>query len=465
MTVGQQFRQARQTRSLTLEQVAQATRIRPHYLEALEDDDFSALPSVVQGRGFIRAYASFLKLDGEAMLAILDGNEPPTSTPPPPTPKPPAPQSNEKIEAPSVEPAPDSALHPPAAITSERGPQLAVSPQQTSWEPMRPIFVDIGKQLQRQRELLGLSLEDVERHTHLRRHYLQAIENGDMQGLPSPVQGRGMLNNYATFLGLNPEPLMMQFAEGLQMSLAARREIAQEQSASRKPQHNQATDRSFKLPAPLRRFFSVDMLIGLTLGIFLMLFIAWGSIRIFSMQSAQVSTLTQTAPSIAEVLLASPTPTVTFTPAPPTATSPIPPALQIQNTASLPPEGEVASGEGQEISDKVQIYINITQRTWLRVIVDGKTEMEGRVIPGAYTFVGEAMVEILTGNGAAVEVYYNQRNLGAMGLFGQVVNKIYTLQGVADPTPTPAPTGEPSLLTTATPVAPGGASATAPTLP
>jgi cytoskeletal protein RodZ len=79
----------------------------------------------------------------------------------------------------------------------------------------------MGLLLQRQRDLLGLSLEDVERHTHLRTHYLRALEAGKLEDLPSPVQGRGMLKNYTTFLGLDPEPLLLRFAEGLQARLAA----------------------------------------------------------------------------------------------------------------------------------------------------------------------------------------------------------------------------------------------------
>ena len=39
-------------------------------------------------------------------------------------------------------------------------------------------------------------------------------------GLPSPVQGRGMLKNYADFLGLESDTLLLTFADGLQTGLA-----------------------------------------------------------------------------------------------------------------------------------------------------------------------------------------------------------------------------------------------------
>lgn len=69
--------------------------------------------------------------------------------------------------------------------------------------------------------------------------------------------------------------------------------------------------------------------------------------------------------------------------------------------------------------------------------VDGKVELEGRVIPGsAYSFAGEDEVEILTGNGAALQLIFNQNDLGPMGIFGEVVDRVFTPQGELLPTPT-----------------------------
>ena len=217
--VGQKLRQAREARSLTVEQVAQATYIRVHYLEAMEAGRFDSLPSKAQVRGFIRVYASFLGLDTEVLLDALDSGESPTVPIAPPS----APERAEE--------------------TSPDDPDQA-----------QQILVRIGEDLQRQRELLGLSLEDVERHTHLRQHYLKALEAGDLEGLPSTVQGRGMLNNYAVFLGLDPEPLLLRYADGLQASLSVRQ-------TSRRGSRPVSSRSGPRLPAPLRRLFSGDILI------------------------------------------------------------------------------------------------------------------------------------------------------------------------------------------------------------
>jgi cytoskeletal protein RodZ len=81
ITIGQQLRQRREARSLTIGQVASATRIRAHYLTAMETGEFGLLPSPVHVRGFLRAYAEFLEMDVEPLLSELEGKETPATTP------------------------------------------------------------------------------------------------------------------------------------------------------------------------------------------------------------------------------------------------------------------------------------------------------------------------------------------------------------------------------------------------
>lgn len=76
-SIGARLRQARELRHLTLPQVSESTKLRAHYLQALENDDYSAMPSAAQARGFLRIYAEFLELD----LADLLPPAPPEPAP------------------------------------------------------------------------------------------------------------------------------------------------------------------------------------------------------------------------------------------------------------------------------------------------------------------------------------------------------------------------------------------------
>jgi cytoskeleton protein RodZ len=66
--IGATLREARERRQLTYEQVEAETKIRAKYLRALEEEEFDSLPSGTYVRGFLRAYASYLGLDGRLFV-------------------------------------------------------------------------------------------------------------------------------------------------------------------------------------------------------------------------------------------------------------------------------------------------------------------------------------------------------------------------------------------------------------
>jgi cytoskeleton protein RodZ len=66
---GENLRREREMRGVSLEEISAATKIGVRLLEAIEAEDFSKLPGGIFGRSFIRAYARYLGLDEEALLA------------------------------------------------------------------------------------------------------------------------------------------------------------------------------------------------------------------------------------------------------------------------------------------------------------------------------------------------------------------------------------------------------------
>jgi len=78
--LGSLLRQTREARGLTLTDVANDTFIRSQYLQALEEADLSRLPEPVYVQGFIKRYANYLGLDGEALsrqaLPLLSAKTP-----------------------------------------------------------------------------------------------------------------------------------------------------------------------------------------------------------------------------------------------------------------------------------------------------------------------------------------------------------------------------------------------------
>jgi len=71
-TVAEQLRAAREAKKLTVQQVADATKIRTDHIRALEEGNFSAFSAPVYIRGSVKNYATLLKLDLPQITAALD---------------------------------------------------------------------------------------------------------------------------------------------------------------------------------------------------------------------------------------------------------------------------------------------------------------------------------------------------------------------------------------------------------
>jgi hypothetical protein len=102
----------------------------------------------------------------------------------------------------------------------------------------------------------------------------------------------------------------------------------------------------------------------------------------------------------------------------------------------------------------IHVVLVAQEQAWVRVTVDGKVQPERRVTAGkAYAFDGNIQIEVLTGNGRAISILYNQNNLGPMGNFGEVVDRIYTANAILNPTATftPTPTISPTPTSTLRP--------------
>lgn len=70
-TVGGILREARLFKHYSLEQVEAATKIRRKFLEAIESDDYSKLPSLAYAKGFVKNYSAYLGLDSDVVLAFF----------------------------------------------------------------------------------------------------------------------------------------------------------------------------------------------------------------------------------------------------------------------------------------------------------------------------------------------------------------------------------------------------------
>jgi hypothetical protein len=73
--VCQLLKETRLGKGLSIDEVAQRTYIKLHYLEALEEGQLDKLPAMVHTYGYIRQYAKLLGLDGGQLVAQFQQHE------------------------------------------------------------------------------------------------------------------------------------------------------------------------------------------------------------------------------------------------------------------------------------------------------------------------------------------------------------------------------------------------------
>ena len=68
-TFGERLQREREMRGITLEEIAEATKIGTRSLRALEEQDFDKLPGGIFNKGFVRAYSKYLGIDEDQAVA------------------------------------------------------------------------------------------------------------------------------------------------------------------------------------------------------------------------------------------------------------------------------------------------------------------------------------------------------------------------------------------------------------
>jgi cytoskeletal protein RodZ len=67
-TLGEKLRQAREERGVSIAEVAEQTRISPHYIELIELDDYRTLPGGIFNKGFVKSFAKYVGIDESEAL-------------------------------------------------------------------------------------------------------------------------------------------------------------------------------------------------------------------------------------------------------------------------------------------------------------------------------------------------------------------------------------------------------------
>lgn len=245
----------------------------------------------------------------------------------------------------------------------------------------------IGETLRRERESLGISLDDIARNTRIPRRFLDAIEIEDFDGLPGLVFTRNFVRQYAEALRLDAEPMV----GGLPKL---------DESTIRLPDPPKQKRKRTRYKAPSSGRAS---LVWLTLAIAAAVFL-YTHFNPVSRMRGGIAALRNNAEShSAELKAAS---------AAPSESSNEPPAPR-PTAAPQVTDGAPASS--------VQVVITAVQEAWVQLSADGKTSFTGTLMPNDRKEISAAeQVKIVAGNAGGLTVSLNGKPLEPLGPVGQV---------------------------------------------
>ena len=279
---------------------------------------------------------------------------------------------------------------------------------------------EIGRLLEQKRKERGLSLEEVEQATKIRKRYLTGLEREDYAMLPDAVYARGFLKTYANYLGLD--------GEALSRHLKSSRKPRRERGINYNTRPASDFEKPLITPSGLRgtqkRTISTSAIMTLIVAVLAL--------------AAVIGTLYFVGRGVQASKEGNPPPGET------------PPRREQQNVADREKAPEAGSAKedavrskgragadegpaGAEQSappDTLQVLVNVRERpSWILIRTDGIAAYEQVAQPGfSKTFEAEQRLYIKSGDAGAVTVEINGQDAGALGDAGEVVARNYTLK-------------------------------------
>ena len=255
----------------------------------------------------------------------------------------------------------------------------------------------IGRVLERARKDRGLTLEEAEKATKIRRRYLEGLEQDDYTVLPDAVYARGFLKTYANFLGLDGD------------------ELSKELRTRKKPRR----ERRLSYAAPGSSEFDRPI-------------ISPGGVPGSEKRKISGSTLVTVA--IAALVIAALVGALYFVGLG-VRSSDAGEAERISAPVEPRPKGQGTKEEEPAAAPSGRLTVGVEVEgapAWIRVSSDSETVFEEVVRPGfSRTFEASRAVGIRAGDAGAVSVEVNGQDVGPLGDPGQVLEKSYTLKSAS----------------------------------
>ena len=336
-----------------------------------------------------------------------------------------------------------------------------------------------GDRLRREREMRGVSLDDIAEATKIGTRSLRALEEEHFELLPGGIFNKGFVRAYAKYLGLNEDEAVADYLAAAGDSSLDPRLIA-EQNAGRIDRTGGDTGDHTRAGFPIVPVLILLLVIAAGAG-------GWQlyqqrvrerqareeAARAAAANTSQPSgTATETsnpassAPNSGQPVensVAAPTTNSAAAPTTPTGTQPPPATKATEDLSSLLKTKEAASNPPEAASEEetkpkpalpgaqtptattpkgpeFEVTVRAKDRAWVSIKSDGKYTVRGIISPNdVKTVHATDQIILWTGNAGAVEISFNGQRVPLEGGPNSEGVLVFNSRGVVIPRPTVAP--------------------------
>jgi cytoskeleton protein RodZ len=283
-------------------------------------------------------------------------------------------------------------------------------------------MASFGDKLKREREMRGVTLDEISESTKIARRHLEALEADDFQSLPGGVFNKGFVKAYAHFIGINEEQAVADYS-------SAHKEEAPPEDHFPLEIHEKPDRKMNPRTSHLPLFGAVIALVLLVAG-----YAVWHSRH----QAEGVQPVAASGPETP----ASPQPANTAVSQPASVQANV--VAVDQKVPSPETTKSVAVTAPPKTEDPVRttkpappertffVVIKAKEDSWISVTADGRTVSHGILKADKQKFVRAGkQILITTGNAGGLDVSYNGKPVGVIGNESEARTLLFTPTGVA----------------------------------
>ena len=305
-----------------------------------------------------------------------------------------------------------------------------------------------GERLRREREMRGISLDEIATATKISTRNLRALEDEKFNLLPGGIFNKGFVRAYAKFLGIDEDQMVAEYVTASQDIESAREQKLRADLSKVDFRHDEEEQREISLE-PKSQWGTIAVIVLIAVVVF-------GGYEVYQKKKAERLQQAQAPPPVVaapvpqaqtpsplatENSTVTPSPTAVndtaVTPAPaqavPLASGTQPASQKSSDTAQ--PKTSPASVPDKPISQTtdaggpIDVKIHANQDSWVSITADGKTIMKGTLAAASEKAVrAKEQVVVVLGNAGGVEVSYNGKPL-EVGKSGEVKKITFTPSG------------------------------------